>query len=527
MQDLKLIGVHEDGMHLVLGDQKGHRFSLPLDEALRSAARRDHPGAGQLALDLHAPLRPKDVQAMVRAGLSTEEVAERAGWTVEKVHRYEGPILAEREHVARLATEVRLRGRGISHGAAPTLGERVADRLRSREIDASSATWDSRRADRGSWTVLLSFDAGGRRRQAAWDFDLLARTVVARDDEARWLSEDEAIEAPGPIPAPHLLSSRPTRLYDVEAEGGIGLPARSREDETVDLMAAMRERSAQRGRRRRTKVSDVPGLDRAPVEALPLAELAGDPSVAGSPPAAHPHPADDPSVRHGAVPSPAGRRPGPADQATSRMTDQTPQELEPDGAHEQASARTAERTGGSASGATLEDTEAADDVGASDRSSMDRGLPRRGRAAGQAGRRATEPMPVAPQGTGRAEGAPERAADHGSDHGADHGAERESGTDAYLDPDSSVDVNDTDVVAGADTDADADVDTDADTPSVAEPARRTGTDAARPHAGPPLRPAAGAALTRPGAAAKPAPTRKSGRPSVPSWDDIVFGRKPD
>ncbi|HOT56515.1 MAG TPA: septation protein SepH, partial [Ornithinibacter sp.] len=36
MQDLRLIGVHEDGQHLLLANADGGRFRLPLDEALRA-----------------------------------------------------------------------------------------------------------------------------------------------------------------------------------------------------------------------------------------------------------------------------------------------------------------------------------------------------------------------------------------------------------------------------------------------------------------------------------------------------------
>ena len=45
MQDLRLIGVHEDGQHLLLADADGGRYRLGLDEALRAAARRDRPGS--------------------------------------------------------------------------------------------------------------------------------------------------------------------------------------------------------------------------------------------------------------------------------------------------------------------------------------------------------------------------------------------------------------------------------------------------------------------------------------------------
>ncbi len=293
MHDLTLIGVHEDGVHLLLADDEGNRYRVPLDESLRAAARRDRPRLGQLQIEIEGGLRPKDVQSMIRAGLTAEEVAERAGWSVEKVHRYEVPILAEREHVAGLARQVRLRGRG-AHGGAATLGARVAERLRSRELDPEATRWDSRRTDKGVWTVVLLFNAGGRQREASWDFDPLARTVVARDDEARWLSEDEDTQSPGPLPAPHLGGLSPGRVYDVEAEGGISTGTGGRAAEPVDLVQAMRDRSAQRGRRRRGRGSDVPGIEDAPEDALPLEDLARTPAPDEDPPAAHGHPEDDP-----------------------------------------------------------------------------------------------------------------------------------------------------------------------------------------------------------------------------------------
>ncbi|MGZ4636987.1 septation protein SepH, partial [Oryzihumus sp.] len=222
MQDLRLIGVHEDGEHLLLAAADGTRFRVRIDEPIRAAVRRDRPRLGQLQIEVDGGLRPRDVQALIRAGASVEEVAERAGWPVEKVRRYEGPVIAEREHVAGLAREVRLRGRGGSAGAsAPTLATRVSQRLSGRGVDPTDATWDSWRSDEGPWTVVLTFPAGGRQRQASWTYHSTDRTVTAVDDEARWLSEDEQPGVPGPIPAPHLASVpvRSTTVYDVEAEG--------------------------------------------------------------------------------------------------------------------------------------------------------------------------------------------------------------------------------------------------------------------------------------------------------------------
>ena len=49
MQDLTLIGVHEDGVHLLLADAGGARYVVPLDESLRSAVRSDRPRLGDPA----------------------------------------------------------------------------------------------------------------------------------------------------------------------------------------------------------------------------------------------------------------------------------------------------------------------------------------------------------------------------------------------------------------------------------------------------------------------------------------------
>lgn len=310
MRDLRLIGVHEDGQHLLLSDSDGERYRVRLDEPLRAAARRDRPRLGQLQIEIDGGMRPREVQALIRAGLSAEEVADRAGWTPEKVRRYEGPILAEREHVAGLARGVRLRARSGGASGTPTLAARVSQRLSARGVDPAMAEWDSARSDEGEWTVLLTFPAGGRERQARWAFDVAARTVSALDDEARWLSEDESAGADSPLPAPHLVSTpvRATTVYDVEAEGGltgqgrtrpagsgVGGSSTHRTEEPLDLMSAMRERASHRGRPRRRKSppTQTP-LDEAPREdALPLEELHYDPETMPPPPAARgEHPLD-------------------------------------------------------------------------------------------------------------------------------------------------------------------------------------------------------------------------------------------
>ena len=281
MQDLRLIGVHEDGQHLLLADADGGRYRLGLDEALRAAARRDRPRLGQLQIEIEGGLRPRDVQALVRRGLSAEEVADRAGWTVEKVRRFEGPVLAEREHVAGIAQQCAVGSRG---NAPVTLAERVAERLRDRGVERDDAEWDSFRNEEGTWHLTMTFPAGGRQRTATWRYEPLGGSVTATNDEARWLSEEAAA---GAIPTPHRApTSGDLDVYDIDADGGVERAERSPHD-PIDLMAAMREHSA-RGRRarRRPSPSQPPGDGLTRPDALPLEDLVVDPAEVPPPPAA-------------------------------------------------------------------------------------------------------------------------------------------------------------------------------------------------------------------------------------------------
>jgi hypothetical protein len=192
MDELELVGLHDDGEHLVLSRTDGQRFRLRIDEALRAAVRRDRPQLEQLRAEGAGTLSPREIQARIRAGATTQEVAEGAGITVEHVRRFEGPVLAEREYVAEQAQSTRVR----RESDAPVLGDLVTDRLAARGVDLSSLAWDAAREPSGPWYVLARFTVEGSPHEARWAFDTTARTLVADEDEARWLSETELPDEP-------------------------------------------------------------------------------------------------------------------------------------------------------------------------------------------------------------------------------------------------------------------------------------------------------------------------------------------
>ncbi len=283
MRDLRLIGVHDDGERLVLADGDGTRFGLRIDESLRAAARRDRPALGQQQIAMEGGASPREVQAMIRAGLTAEDVATRSGWTVEKVRRFEGPVLAEREFVAAKAQQCAVEPRG---DRPVTLRMRAEGRLRERGVEPSAAEWDSARDGSGTWSVSLSFAAGGRSRTATWRYEPLGGSVLPTNDEARWISEPDSI---GPIPTPHVLpgDDPSSVVFDIEADGeGRPRGRHRRPDEPIDLMAAMREHSRQGRRPRRRGPSTTPAGVTESADALPIEDLALDPSLVAEPPVA-------------------------------------------------------------------------------------------------------------------------------------------------------------------------------------------------------------------------------------------------
>jgi len=191
MQELRLVAVSEDGSYLVLATAgRGTRFTLPVDDRLRAAVRGHFSRLGQFEIEVESPLRPKEIQARIRAGETAEEIAETAGIPVERIRWFEGPVLQEREYMAQQAQRVVVRRQGET-SPGPPLGEIVTDRLGRRGVDLEEVEWDSWKCEDSTWRVRLSFFLDGRPYAAEWMFDPRRRNVSALDEEAARLSSLE------------------------------------------------------------------------------------------------------------------------------------------------------------------------------------------------------------------------------------------------------------------------------------------------------------------------------------------------
>ncbi|MGW3950575.1 septation protein SepH [Streptomyces sp. NPDC004752] len=197
MPELRVVAVSNDGTRLVLKAADATEYTLPIDERLRAAVRGDRPRLGQIEIEVESHLRPRDIQARIRAGATAEEVAQLAGIPVDRVRRFEGPVLAERAFMAERARKTPVRRPGENSG--PLLGEAVQERLLLRGADKDTVQWDSWRRDDGTWEVLLVYRVAGEPHAASWTYDPPRRLVQAVDDEARSLigeSDDPAVPEP-------------------------------------------------------------------------------------------------------------------------------------------------------------------------------------------------------------------------------------------------------------------------------------------------------------------------------------------
>ena len=300
MVQLTLAGLSEDGKRLLLVSDAGVEFTLDLDAKLRAALRGDsqiRARLGQLEIQMDSVLRPRDIQARIRAGESPETVAAAAQTSVEAIMPYAAPVLAEREHVAQRAQRASIR-RPASSGATPTgsrtLGDAIAGHLRAQNVDPGAVEWDAWRREDGRWTLTATYDVAARDGQAAFTFDAPGNYVSAEDEDARWLIGD-TVAGPAPQPATpapdDLASARRRRLAAVPpdelplGEDAIGLVSEPEEPDDMATLGSEAPVEAYLDDEPMTRTSE---MERVPDEPDADEPAAGEPDPHADEPASRP-----------------------------------------------------------------------------------------------------------------------------------------------------------------------------------------------------------------------------------------------
>ena len=187
MRELKVVGLDIDGKRIICeAEGLGEKFLLRPDDRLRAAMRGDKvsPSQSEADIEVQTVLRPKEIQAKIRAGASVEQVASAAGVEIERVQRFANPVLLERSRAAELAT--------AAHPVLPdgpsvlTLLETITAALVARGLDPDNTNWDAWRNEDGRWTVQMGWKAGLSDNVAHFRYTPGAHggTVTAFDDAA-------------------------------------------------------------------------------------------------------------------------------------------------------------------------------------------------------------------------------------------------------------------------------------------------------------------------------------------------------
>lgn len=185
MKELIFVGRSEDNRELIFMDEDGSEFAVVVDDHIRRSINTND-NASVTTTD--SGISPRDIQTRIRRGETAQAIASEAGVDSARIERYAGPVLDERSYMAKRASQTLVRR---PHGEV-ILGELATGQLANRGVDTLTLVWDSYRRDDARWTVTVSWASGSGGGIASWIYDPLAQSIVALDDEARWLFDEAA-----------------------------------------------------------------------------------------------------------------------------------------------------------------------------------------------------------------------------------------------------------------------------------------------------------------------------------------------
>ena len=212
MTELRLTGKSDDGSHLSLVDNQGGEFSLRISDTLRATVNQQRLTSVP-SVDASETMSVKEIQRRLRAGESMEQVAREGHLTLEKVERFSGPIMQEREYILDRARELVMRK--DVHRIEMTFSDVVIAKLAPRGVDIDQISWNTWRLLDGSWHIELSYPNRDGNGVATWNFDLARRALDASDANGAWLIDEDAPAQPASSGIIHSEPTHPSRIAEI------------------------------------------------------------------------------------------------------------------------------------------------------------------------------------------------------------------------------------------------------------------------------------------------------------------------
>lgn len=196
MRELRFERLSDDGSHFVLVDSRGVQYQLPVDEELAASARR---GLQRSTRSVAGTITPRDIQSLIRKGMSIDEVVDQTGLGQDFVQRFAEPVLAEMDFVIQRARRLAI----YAAGQQVNVDDLVERAARHADVPTADLMWSCRKVEDATWRIDAS----------AGDSDVLS--LIFRVSEGTLTPADAQTAG---------LLKQPQRVVDLTQTSGSRLP---------------------------------------------------------------------------------------------------------------------------------------------------------------------------------------------------------------------------------------------------------------------------------------------------------------
>lgn len=193
MRELRLERLSEDGTHLVLEDSRGVQYTVAVDESLAANVRRGiHRNTARTST---SAITPRDIQALIRQGVSVDEVVAQTDLAADFVQRFAEPVVAEMDFVIQRARRLTIH----SAGQQVAVEELVDRGARRADVHTDELEWSCRKTDEHAWRIEATVDGQD---VLALVFRVTEGTVVPADVHTADLLNDSVVDLTEPKAIP-------------------------------------------------------------------------------------------------------------------------------------------------------------------------------------------------------------------------------------------------------------------------------------------------------------------------------------
>lgn len=214
MSELRLQGKNSDGTHLTLTGVDGSEYLLRISDTLRATVNQPRLTSVPTE-EVEETISVKEIQRRLRAGELPDFIARDGNTTLDKVLRFAGPILQEREFILSKARTAVLHKDSRNE---LTFLDVVVEKLTPRGVDGDDISWNTWRLTDGTWHIECQYPNRDGDGVATWNFDLSRLAINASDSNGAWLI---GAQAPARTVEPGIINvapDHPARIPDLEPE---------------------------------------------------------------------------------------------------------------------------------------------------------------------------------------------------------------------------------------------------------------------------------------------------------------------